>query len=108
MLRVIAVIALFSAAPAPAAERTIDDFFNSFTAEWVRGNPNLATSSRYFTGDEQDRLEQQITAVGNAYQRTRIQLARKGLADLTKFDRAKMTPVQLQSTDLLECHLAPL
>src|SRR5712691_726754 len=94
-------------APAPAAG-TIDDFFNSFTAEWVRGNPNLATSSRYFSGDEQDRLEQQLTPVGSAYQLSRAQLARKGLADLKKFDRSKMTPIQRQSAELLEWQLDSL
>src|SRR5437879_3147594 len=63
-------IGVLAGVPAPAADPTIDDFFNAFTAEWVRGNPNLATSARYFKGDEQDRLEQQIMPVGSAYQRT--------------------------------------
>src|SRR5260370_10099885 len=103
-----AFLCLLAAAPAPAAERTIDDFFNSFTAEWVRSNPNLATSARYFTGDEQDRLEQRLTPVGLAYQRSRIQLPRKGLADLKKFDRAKMTAIQKQSAELLEWQLDTL
>src|SRR5579863_1910196 len=49
-------LALFLLACAvPAQQRsvpsqTIDDFFRSFTDEWVRGNPDLASSTRYFTG----------------------------------------------------------
>ena len=38
-----------------SSETLIDSFFSDFTAEWVRANPNLATSARYFSGDEQDR-----------------------------------------------------
>src|SRR5439155_26825192 len=102
MFRSLITLGLLAAARLPAVDAPIDDFFNSFTAEWVRGNPNLATSARYFTGAQQDALEQQLTPVGDAYQRSRIQLARKGLADLRKFDRSKMTPVQRQSAELLE------
>ena len=84
---------------------TIDDFFRDFTAEWVRGNPNLATSARYFTGEEQERLERQLTPESEAYQRSRIQLARRGLADLRKFDPARMTENQRLSADLLKWQL---
>jgi uncharacterized protein (DUF885 family) len=108
MFRFLTALCLLTAAPAPAADATVDDFFNSFTAEWVRGNPNLATSARYFAGAEEDALEQQLTPVSNAYQRNRIQLARKGLAELKKFARAKMTPVQRQSAELLEWQLDTL
>ena len=86
----------------PSAAQTIDDFFRTFTDEWVRGNPNLATSSRYFTGEEQDRLERQLTPETDAYHRARIQLAKRGLADLRKFDRGKMTDAQRLSADLMD------
>ena len=39
--------------------QNVSDFFRSFTAEWVRGDPQLATSTRYFKGEEQDQLERQ-------------------------------------------------
>ena len=94
-------------APAPKAATsvTINDFFRDFTAEWVRGNPSLATSARYFTGDEQERLERQLTPESEAYRRTRIQLARRGLAELRKFDQARMTENQRLSADLLKWQL---
>jgi uncharacterized protein (DUF885 family) len=88
-----------------AQTRSIDDFFRDFTAQWVRGNPNLATSTRYFTGEEQDRLERQLTPVTQAYNRARIQLARTGLSQLARFDRAGMTETQRVSADLLKWHL---
>lgn len=88
-----------------AQQRTINDFFNDFTAEWVRGNPNLATSTRYFTGQEQEGLERQLTSETDGYSRARIALARRGLADLRKFDRATMTDAQRLAADLMDWQL---
>jgi uncharacterized protein (DUF885 family) len=85
--------------------RTIDDFFRDFTAEWIRINPNLATSLRYFTGEEQDRLERQLTPLTIASARQRLQVARKGLAELGKFDRAGMTETQRVSADVMKWQL---
>ena len=100
-----AVALTLPAMPQPAAEPTLDDFFREFTDEWVGGNPNLATSTRYFAGAEQDRLERQLTPVSNAYLRQRIQLARRGLAELKKFNRSRMTETQRLSAELLEWQL---
>src|SRR5215831_5776116 len=83
----------------------IDNFFRDFTAEWIRFSPDLATSTRYLKGEEQDRLERQLTPQTLAYRRARIQLARKGLAELAKFDRAKLTQTQRISADLMEWQL---
>src|SRR4029077_4514071 len=98
-------IALLLAASLPGQTPTIDDSFRDFTAEWVRGNPNLATADRYFTGDEQDRLERQLTPQTLAYHRTRIQLAKQGLAQLQKFDRSKFNDTQRISADLMQWQL---
>jgi uncharacterized protein (DUF885 family) len=53
----------------------------------------------------QDRLDRQITAVTAAYQRSRIQLAKRGLSQLRKFNRAAMTDAQRLSADLMEWQL---
>jgi uncharacterized protein (DUF885 family) len=97
--------ALLLAAFLPGQTPSIDDFFHDFTAEWVRGNPDLATSARYFTGGEQDRLERQLTPQTQAFRRARIQLAKRGLAELQKFDRAKLTATQRISADLMQWQL---
>ena len=83
----------------------IDEFFQDFTAEWMRHSPDLATGARYFTGDEQDRLERQLTPVSMAWKRERIQLARRGLAQLRKFDRSAMSGTERLSAELLEWQL---
>jgi uncharacterized protein (DUF885 family) len=86
-------------------QRSVDDFFRDFTAEWVRGNPDQAAGTRYFTGEEQRRLERQLTPVSAAYQRTRMALARKGLTELRMFDRARMTDPQRVSADVMQWQL---
>ena len=93
------------ALPLPAPEQTIDDFFRTFTDDWVRHDPNLATSTRYFTGEEQDRLERQLRPETQAWKRDRIRRARQGLAELRKFDRARMTETQRVSADLMQWQL---
>jgi uncharacterized protein (DUF885 family) len=92
------------AAPNPAP-RTIDDMFRDFTAEWVRTNPDLATRTRYLTGEEQDRLERQLTPWTEAWKRSRIQLARRGLAELQTFDRASMSEDQRLSAEVMQWQL---
>jgi uncharacterized protein (DUF885 family) len=111
MIRVISrallttTIAFLFASTLHGQQRNIDDFFRDFAAEWVRGNPNLATSTRYFTGDEQDRLERQLTPETLAWRQERIRLARKGLAELPKFNRARMTETQRVSADVMQWQL---
>ena len=83
----------------------IDTFFNQFSDEWVRNSPNLAISNRYFAGDEQARLERQLTRLDDTYQRERLERAQRGLASLAQFDRAAMTEAQRLSADVLQYQL---
>jgi uncharacterized protein (DUF885 family) len=99
------VLAVVAGRHGRAQARTINDFFSEFTAEWVRGNANLATSTRYFTGQDQDRLERAVTPETDAYRRARIALARRGLAELRTFDRVSLTDSERLSADLMEWQL---
>jgi uncharacterized protein (DUF885 family) len=89
----------------PASTPSIDDFFRDFTADWVRHDPDQATSTRYFSGDEQDLLERQLTPETLAWKRDRIQRARQGIAELRKFNRPSLTETQRISADLMEWQL---
>jgi len=89
----------------PAQNRNVDDFFRDFTADWVRQDPELATRTRYFSGDEQDRLERQLTPLTVDWRRDRIRRARQGLAELASFDRARMTETQRVSADVMRWQL---
>lgn len=107
MTRVLAcAIAVWLAVTAATAQqRTIDDFFNAFTADWIRGNPNQATSTRYFSGEQQQRLERELTPVSLEWQHSRIALARKGLAELRAFNRTTLTEAQRVSAEVMEWQL---
>src|SRR6476619_6345700 len=80
-----------SALQPPAPPPQISPFFNEFTTEWVRGNPDLAASTRYFSGAEQDAFESQITPETAEYRASRAALAKKGLERLATFDRARLS-----------------
>lgn len=101
----IALTVLLFARAIPAQQRNIDDFFRDFSADWVRSDPSLATSTRYFSGPEQDRLERQITPQTLAWKRARIERARRGLAELRKFDTSKMTETQRVSAEVMQWQL---
>ena len=88
--------------PVLAQAQSIEKFFDDFTAEWVRRDPDLATASRYFSGAEQDRLEQQLTPNTRAWEQERIALARRGLSELAKFDTAKLSESQRISAQLMQ------
>jgi len=79
----------------------IEQFFDTFTADWVRRDPDLATATRYFSGAEQDRLEQQLTPNTRAFELERVALAKRGLNELAKFDTAKLTESQRLSAQLM-------
>lgn len=88
-----------------AQQPSIDRFFDRFTDEWMRLHSDDAAASRYFTGTEQDRVERQLVPQTLAYQRERVRLARRGLDDLKTFDRARLTPQQRVSAELMEWQL---
>ena len=90
-----------AAAPAPS----IDAFFDTFTADWVRMNPNQAIATRYFTGPEQDALETHITPLTREWRSRRVDLARRGLTELAAFDRKQLTETQRVSADLMKWQL---
>jgi uncharacterized protein (DUF885 family) len=100
-----------AAAGSQAAAQTnpnIDDFFRDLTADWVGHDPSLATRANYFTEDERDRLARQLTPRTLEWRLDRVARARKALADLRKFDRARMTEVQRVSAELLYWQLDTL
>ena len=100
------VAACVLAAAVPAAQQpSVDDFFRTVSDGWVRLNPNLAVATRYFSGEEQDRLEQQISSPSDEAERARLAYIRRGLQDLSRFDRTRLSDAQRLSADVLRYHL---
>ncbi len=102
------VVGLSAQGEPPRPARTASDFFRDFTAEWMRANPNQAAATRYFTGAEQDRFEAQLAPNTPAWRHDVVLLAQKGLAELTTFDRARMTETERLSADLMQWQLNTL
>ena len=100
-IAVIACASCRASAPAPS----IDAFFDTFTADWVRMSPNQAIATRYFTGPEQDALETQLTPLTREWRSRRVDLARRGLTELASFDREALTETQRVSADLMKWQL---
>src|SRR5687767_12543382 len=104
--RILIAAALLAAAAASvsfhAQQRSIDDFFTQFSAEWVRANPNLAVSTRWFTGEQQERLERQLTPLTQEWRNANYRLAESGLRELRTFDRSRLTEQQRIAAELLE------
>ena len=98
-------ILLASAAGLGGQERTIEQFFDRFTDEWMRLHSDDAAAARYFSGEEQDRVERQLAPLTAEHQRERIQIARRGLAELRGFDRSRLTPPQRLSANLMDWQL---
>lgn len=74
----------------------------------MRGDPDRAAATRYFTGAGQAALERQLTPQTRAWRHARVELARKGLAELAKFDPAGMSRDERVSADLMRWQLSQL
>ena len=102
---VLCVLCLLAFAVPSAQQPAIDDFFRELSDGWVRLNPNIAVSTRYFSGEEQDRLERQISSYTDAVERQRLDYIERGRQQLARFDRSRLTDAQRLSADLLRYHL---
>jgi uncharacterized protein (DUF885 family) len=87
------------------AELTFDAWVDSFSAEWVRGDPIVATTTQYFDDAEQDDLDRQLTPITKAYRSARVALAQRGLAELAKFDKSTLSEAQRISAAMMSWQL---
>ena len=85
--------------------RTVGQFFDDFSTEWMRRRPSQSTGSRYFAGAEQDRLDRQLTPETTEWRRETVAQARRGLQELARFDRSRMTDAERVSADVMQWQL---
>ncbi len=81
-----------------------DAWSERFAADWMRGTPEWASMSRYFSGAEQDALDRELPAAAERRERQR-RLAQEGLAVLDAFDAAALSPAQRQAAATLRWSL---
>jgi len=102
-------LAAQAAAPAKAAaakpNKAFDTWAEKFAQDWVRINPQLATSTQYFGGAEQMRLDRELTPLTRA-QRQKVQaLAKDGLARLDKWMAGSLDETQRVSASVMRWSL---
>jgi uncharacterized protein (DUF885 family) len=83
-----------------------DTWSDRFAADWVRANPQLATSTQYFTGAGQDALDRQLTPLTTAHRARMIALAKAGVARLDKFLAGPLSEEQRTSASVMRWSLA--
>lgn len=107
MKRSFLITILFASAivTATAQRPTVSEFFDRFTAEWIRQSPNQAIGARYFSGAEQQALDRQLTPQTDEWNRSRRELAKRGLAELATFDPARMNKADRLSAELMRWQL---
>jgi len=97
-------------APGLGEKNTFDVFVDRLAEDWMRADPAGATTRQYFDGATQDALDRQLTAkdfqygipLGKAPRAAYLERARRGLAALSRYRRADLTPVQRASAASLE------
>jgi uncharacterized protein (DUF885 family) len=104
-MRYLTLIFLLAAAPLPAPEPKLEQFFDQFVSEWMRADPQWATFSQYFSDDEQDRMDRMLTPDTAESRRERVDRARRGLAALRAFDRERLTSSERVSVRVMEWQL---
>jgi uncharacterized protein (DUF885 family) len=90
---------------AHAQPQPIEEFFETFTAEWVRANPNLAISTGYFSGEEQRLLEQQLTPLSPEQRQAQLERARRGLEQLAQYDLTSLPEGLRISAEVMQWQL---
>jgi uncharacterized protein (DUF885 family) len=91
-----------------------DLFTQRAAEEWVRGDPQQATTIQYFSGSEQDALDRRLIAshhglpIEPAARQARVAQAKKILVQLAAYDRAQLTPTQRISAAVIESNLGNL
>ncbi|MFL6634774.1 MAG: DUF885 domain-containing protein [Massilia sp.] len=88
------------------ANAAFDTWSDRFAADWVRANPQLATSTQYFTGAGQDALDRQLTPLTTAHRARMIALAKAGVARLDKFLAGPLSEEQRTSASVMRWSLA--
>ena len=98
-------ILMLWAVTASGADLTFDAWSDAFAKEWVQRDPELATTTQYFEGAEQDALDRQLTPVTQSFRAERVAMAKHGLTELDRFDAAELNESQSISAAMLRWQL---
>ncbi|HEX8477403.1 MAG TPA: DUF885 domain-containing protein, partial [Telluria sp.] len=101
----IAAPAAATATQAVKPNAVFDKWADKFAEDWVRLNPQLATSTQYFSGAEQAALDRQLTPLTQAQRDKTGLLAKQGLARLDKYMAGSLSETQRISAAVMRWSL---
>jgi uncharacterized protein (DUF885 family) len=101
-----ALAAPTAATQAVKPDAAFDKWADKFAEDWVRLNPQLATSTQYFSGAEQAALDRQLTPITQAQRDKTRALASQGLAQLDKWLAGPLDETQRTSAAVMRWSLA--
>ncbi|MGJ7917995.1 DUF885 domain-containing protein [Massilia sp. LXY-6] len=93
-------------AAADKPNKAFDTWADRFAEDWVRANPQTATSTQYFEGAEQDALDRQLTPQTGEQRRKMVKLAKTGVARLDAFLAGPLSEEQRTSASVMRWSLA--
>src|SRR6476661_5455195 len=93
-------------AAAVKPNKAFDAGADRFAADWVRANPQLATSTQYFEGAEQDALDRQLTPQTREQRQKMVAMAKSGVARLDAFLAGPLSEEQRTSASVMRWSLA--
>jgi uncharacterized protein (DUF885 family) len=101
-----------AAAPAAAAQAAatkpyaaFNVWADKFAEDWVRLSPQSATSTQYFSGAEQARLDRELTPLTDAHRQKAVTMARAGIKRLDGFKTAPLDATQKISASVMRWSL---
>lgn len=101
----LAAASLLLAPALAAADAAFEQFAQRLADDWMRANPTAATTQQYFSGAEQDALDRQLTPITQEARAARVALARRGLAELARFDARGLSETGRASAAMLKWQL---
>ena len=100
-----ALAAPVATSQAVKSNAAFDKWADTFAEDWVRLNPQLATSTQYFSGAEQARLDRELTPITQAQRDKTRKLAKEGLARLDKWMAGPLDATQRTSAAVMRWSL---
>ena len=94
-----------SQAAAVAPYKAFDAWSDKFAEDWVRLNPQLSTSTQYFSGAEQAKLDRELTPLTAAHRQKAVAMARDGIKRLDGFNAQPLNPTQKISASVMRWSL---
>jgi uncharacterized protein (DUF885 family) len=88
-----------------ASNPEFDRWAENLAADTIRSRPTQATSLQYFSGAEQDAIDRKLNTNSKEERAARVEVARRGLAELAAFHRDSLDAEQRISALVIEWSL---